>query len=135
MQAVAVREHTRKEMYIRVIEAPSPIVLSAGTYHHTVLYAPVHPSQRQLMTSNGPPMVAPYKRCSGGGKPRHSLISFSYLSPKIKRLDTAPIVVPTPRPIKISPFWLMENPRLTMKMTGIAFSTDEFKIQGESRLQ
>jgi hypothetical protein len=66
-------------MNIIFIDAPSTIVLSAGTYQGTAVYAPVHPSQKQPMTSNGPPAAAVYSRSSGGGKPRHSLIRTLYL--------------------------------------------------------
>ena len=45
-------------MDIIFIDAPSTIVLSAGTYQRTAVYTPVHSSQKEPMTSNagnGPP--------------------------------------------------------------------------------
>jgi len=84
LKGLVVHGHTRKEMNIRLIDAPIMIVLSAGTYHGTAVYAPVHPSQKEPMTSNGPPAAAVYKRCSGGGKPRHSFTRTLYLLPCAK---------------------------------------------------
>jgi hypothetical protein len=113
-------------MNTRPIDIPIGMVLSAGTYHGTSLYAPVHPSQKEPRTSNGAPTAAPYKRSSGGGKPRHSLIRSLYLilNPPIQRLDTAPTVVPMPTPRKISPHWLIESPWWPIKITGNASNTE-----------
>jgi hypothetical protein len=96
--------HTRKETNIMFIDAPSGIVLSAGTYQGTDGYAPVHPSQKAPITSNGPPTAAVYRRSSGGGKPRHSLIRTLYLLVWNKQSAMLPIDVPIPTPRKRSPF-------------------------------
>jgi len=107
---VALGGHTRNEMNMKLIDAPITIVLSAGTYQGTALYAPVHPSQKQPTTSKGAPTAAVYRRSSGGGKPRHSFIRILYLLRWSKKLTIAPIVVPIPTPRKISPSWLMVSP-------------------------
>ena len=110
-------------MVIILVDAPSTIVLSADTYQGTAVYAPVHPSQKEPMTSNGPPAAAVYRRCSGGGKPRHSLIRTLYLFTWDKQSIMAPIDIPRPKPRKTSPFCSIVSPWWLMKMTGNASNT------------
>jgi len=118
------RRLTKKDMKMRLMPIPIMIVLRAGTYHGIAEYWPVQPNQKIPTTSKGPPIIAPYRRSSGGGEPFHFKINCGKCA-VVLQFIIDPKVVPMPIPIKTRPFWATVNPRFSMKTMGKACSTEE----------
>ena len=74
------------------------------------------------MTSTGPAIIEAGKRFSGGGKPRHSLISCGYGRKKYQLIMTAS-KAPIPTPINMRPVWGIVRPRFSAKISGYASNT------------
>jgi hypothetical protein len=101
------------------IAKPTSTVASAGTIHGTASYWPVQPSQRQPTTSAGAAIIAPVRRASGGGKPRHFAESAGY-ERESHQFAIEPSVVPMPTPMNTSDACVRLKPCVPMKMTGSA---------------